>query len=777
MQKARTVLQLASMVVTVAVVGCSEPPAPPTGPRKDFRAPTVVRTTGVAQCEKNWEFASNGDWHDATAWLPDGVPASDDEVCIVEPGTYAIALEPSTSMDSLYVGPGVDVTFESPIFGSLSVDEELVVASGASLTLLGKVAMLEGSIINDGSLRVRDSSIVLSRDRLVNNGYLELATRELVYLDSVVNAGDLRVEEDILLSATHVELVGGRVLGPGTLSLLSTFGVTVEWRAGQLGLRGDSTRAAQVSIQQGELILADTGLVGAIDLRSDNTVVRGDIGPGVDLGFPVSYLRSAELRPLVGRPLRTPVTNHGAIRFGLETDQISDGHVDLLVSDELINRGTITSDGRELDLEVPLFRNYGTLSASAEIELGTDDEAIRVENFGSILAVGAPLTIHDGTFLAAAGSVQEGTFEVHGATIAGSGRLGRLNIHSGILAPGAGIATLTLDGLLLLDSARVHMEVAGSLVMDRIDVRGDARYGGVLEVRALGGFASVAGRCGQVLPMFTDQNASSGKPRGAFQYFGNVPGGLGRFWRAHYGRDTVFVTGYDPTASISTTLNGTLAEGGPPATGQVCIGLPVSGSDVTARLNALDGQFTIASPILTFGPGDFALPRAVQYQAVDDTRSEGPHHDQLIFALTQAGVPFGSTPPIPTFAITDNEPAVDLTVSIASANNPVTPSQQFERLFRVTNLGPGASTGATVTIPAINGVTFAANRTGASCAMNGADLQCSVGAIAAGASYDFVVLFRAPTTAGAYDNTYRIRGSEWDNATANNTVAWTLTVN
>ena len=258
--------------------------------------------------------------------------------------------------------------------------------------------------------------------------------------------------------------------------------------------------------------------------------------------------------------------------------------------------------------------------------------------------------------------------------------------------------------------------------------------------------------------------------------FANWPGGIGRFWRAHYARDSVLIAGYDPTVAITTTAStGSLAEGGAAATGQLCLGLPVTGSSVTATLTAARGQFTATASTFAFTRTNFALPQPVRYTAVDDAMSEGPHNDTLTFTLRQGGVQFGPTPPRPVFGIVDNDPPVDLAVSIVLAPTIANVGQGVDARFRITNNGPGASTGSTFRIPALAGLTYLSPGPGTSCSLSAGTLTCTVGAIAAGASADVVVLYQA-STAGAWANTLKVRGNDWDNAPANNMVPWVLTI-
>ncbi|MCC6773235.1 MAG: hypothetical protein IT360_18770 [Gemmatimonadaceae bacterium] len=165
----------------------------------------------------------------------------------------------------------------------------------------------------------------------------------------------------------------------------------------------------------------------------------------------------------------------------------------------------------------------------------------------------------------------------------------------------------------------------------------------------------------------------------------------------------------------------------------------------------------------------------MRYTAVDDAMSEGPHHDTLTFTLRQGGVQFGPTPPRPVFGIVDNDPPVDLAVSIVLAPTIANVGQGVDARFRITNNGPGASTGSTFRIPALAGLTYLSPGPGTSCSVSVGTLTCTVGALAAGASVDVVVLYQS-STHGAWTNTLKVRGNDWDNASENNMVPWVMTI-
>lgn len=74
------------------------------------------------------------------------------------------------------------------------------------------------------------------------------------------------------------------------------------------------------------------------------------------------------------------------------------------------------------------------------------------------------------------------------------------------------------------------------------------------------------------------------------------------------------------------------------------------------------------------------------------------------------------------------------------------------------------------------GMTFQTSTPQVTCSAPTGPLACTVGALAAGASVEFVLVFRAGA-AGSYTNDASITGNEYDPVITNNVVVWNVTVN
>lgn len=365
-----------------------------------------------------------------------------------------------------------------------------------------------------------------------------------------------------------------------------------------------------------------------------------------------------------------------------------------------------------------------------------------------------------------------------GGELRGDGTVDRVISAGGVVSPGTGAApvgSLTFTSLTLDAASRVVVDIAGTTSTDRVVYSNLLTLGGTMDVRRIAPFAG--GLCGQrVTPILSTRGAT--RTGGFAQYLGASLTPTSR-WRPYLTATGVSLVGHDPSRILgfSSTAE-SVSEAGSVATTQICLSGVGPTADVTVTPGARFGQSTISPSPLLVTPGNWALPHTITVHAIDDLVAEPLHVDSIQFRMTSTDAMYnGPVQQQLAVAITDNDPGIDLGVEMVSANNPVNAGQTIERRFRVTNSGPGASTGSTFSIPDLLDVTFLANGTGAACTMNGPDLQCTVGPLAAGAVYEFVVLFTAPATAGSYDNTFGIRGNEFDSVNGNNKVLWILTVN
>ena len=111
------------------------------------------------------------------------------------------------------------------------------------------------------------------------------------------------------------------------------------------------------------------------------------------------------------------------------------------------------------------------------------------------------------------------------------------------------------------------------------------------------------------------------------------------------------------------------------------------------------GQSVIVPKSVTFTTANWMYPQPLAVSALDDQIAEPVHVDSIWFRLTSSDAAYAGTAKLQlAHTITDNDPGTDLEVIDLSSFSAVPVNQQFEGLYRVTNDGPAASSGATFTI-------------------------------------------------------------------------------
>jgi len=127
-------------------------------------------------------------------------------------------------------------------------------------------------------------------------------------------------------------------------------------------------------------------------------------------------------------------------------------------------------------------------------------------------------------------------------------------------------------------------------------------------------------------------------------------------------------------------------------------------------------------------------------------------------------------------ASTTVNPAADLSMTKSDTPDPVLVGQKLTYTVSLTNNGPSAATGVTVTDTLPPSVAFvSATPTQGSCAQSGGTVTCSIGKLANGATATVTIVV-TPGAAGTITNTASVTGSEFDPNTTNNTAAASTTV-
>src|SRR5688572_5837852 len=119
----------------------------------------------------------------------------------------------------------------------------------------------------------------------------------------------------------------------------------------------------------------------------------------------------------------------------------------------------------------------------------------------------------------------------------------------------------------------------------------------------------------------------------------------------------------------------------------------------------------------------------------------------------------------------------NLRITKTDSPDPVTVGQTLTYTINVSNLGPDAATGTTVTDRLPANVDFvSAQSTNGTCTRNGRTVTCQVGNLAGSGSEATITIRIKPRRAGTITNTAEVESVENDPVTANNTATATTTV-
>ncbi|MGH9144319.1 MAG: choice-of-anchor tandem repeat GloVer-containing protein [Vicinamibacterales bacterium] len=123
------------------------------------------------------------------------------------------------------------------------------------------------------------------------------------------------------------------------------------------------------------------------------------------------------------------------------------------------------------------------------------------------------------------------------------------------------------------------------------------------------------------------------------------------------------------------------------------------------------------------------------------------------------------------------QPNADLTISASGSPNPALVGGTLTYAVAVTNNGPAAATGVTVSDTLPSGLTFvSASASQGSCGQSGGLVTCALGGLANQAGATVTILVQ-PTAPGTVNNFLTVAGNEIDSAASNNSVLTTTTVN
>lgn len=711
-----------------------------------------IISPSIIPCQWRWSQPVNGNWTDSARWTPRGVPTSG-QVCIDRPGTYQVVVDGGVrTLGDLDLGASTRLTLLVRNNSGLRVSGETEIPSGGALHLRAQNAQPIGTVLEFDHLVNRDTLTIAER---VNAEFVE--NHGTMVMEQVIRSArlvfdSLETHGTVTLAGSSEWIAADRVMiagefetpMPGARLLVRPQGgqqPDLEWRGARLPARvpADTGRAAVLMSGMG-LRITSVLSSGAIDVASGNGTLRitGSVGILSDVRAWADPGGRIELAPDASSLFGPLIA--GALTLG---DTLS----------------TVAS----LPLDV-----IGDLHASGPITIldSVVYSGARLDNSDTVRVLSGRLHMIAGTYDGSGSSVQIGAMTIGvGARLEGSGAVDQVSVQGGTVDPGGPLREVLTLGSLALDAQSIISLSHYLGDFDQLVVAGQVSLAGSLVTAT-----AASGRCGEVFPAIIRPAALSS---GAFVTGGGPYPGLG--WRAWPVGDTVFAVGYDPSVLVSARANGALVEGAVPISGHVCLGGTGPTASVTASLASLFGEFALSPAQVTFNTATWGLPLPITVSAVDDSRADGTMADSLSLTLASADPAYQGYARMAPAYVSDNDPPVDLALTLVSAPSVVNLNQVAEVRYRITNIGPGASTGSSLSIPSLAGVTYQSAGAGVTCALAAGTLTCTAGALASGASLEFVVVFRAATS-GSWTNTAQLNSTDYDNVGSNNSAAWIFTI-
>ncbi len=426
-------------------------------------APTAAHASG---CSDSWTNAAGGSWFTGTNWSTGAPPKSEEEACIVLPGTYTVTMYQSTStvtVQSLAIG-GESGTQTLSVGSTCSLNAVLTTTTttGIQIAPQGAITLTNGDGCGDSvavASPINNLGTITSEPAnggarkiegsVTNKGTLAFnASTSYAGASSLLtNEGALNVAEGKQLSASGgaslTNGTGGKIAGTGSGNVLITGGTLTEGQGTTSGTQpaivDDGTLAysagggASLIALRGTSSLSGTSSLGqSLSLQStcsENTVVtaasgftnggttyltNGDgCGDSVTLNVSGTGLSSSGMivsEPAHGgsRQITGSLTNTGTLAFNVSTSYSGTGAL-------LTNEGTLdVAEGKTL-----------TVAAKSALTNGAG---------GSIAATG------NGDVLAASGS----TFTEGAGTTSGSEPV--IADDAALNYTGAGASKISLHG-------------------------------------------------------------------------------------------------------------------------------------------------------------------------------------------------------------------------------------------------------------------------------------------------------------------------------------------
>jgi hypothetical protein len=380
--------------------------------------PSAAHASG---CENSWTNTAGGSWSEASSWSKKTVPASGEEVCITEPGTYTVTLttNTTTTVKSLTIGgtsgtqtlavgnvsnasSGFDATSAIGVnaHGAITLTDGLgqngqnvTLESGGTIINSGTITtepaagggrILKGSLTNKGTLAINaNTSFNASKATLKNEGKLNLANEKTLTVSG---------------ESSFINGKGGKIAATGSGD------VFMEAKTSFTQGEGTTTGTLPVIIDSGSLTYTGPG-ASTIALRGEGNSLTGTSSSGQALLIENVSNQSASTTA-------TSFTNGGTLTMTDAPGQ-NGQNVTLTSSGTLTNTGTITTEAdaggtRILQGDVV---NKGTLNVDAPTSFNGSKGVLTNEGTLNVGETFQLTVLNESSVINASGSIAGGSGE------------------------------------------------------------------------------------------------------------------------------------------------------------------------------------------------------------------------------------------------------------------------------------------------------------------------------------------------------------------------------
>jgi hypothetical protein len=340
-------------------------------------------------CENSWTNTAGGSWSEPNNWSKKAVPASGEEVCITEPGTYTVTLttNTTTTVKSLTIG-GSSGTQTLAVGNVSNANSALDATSAAGVNAHGAITLTDGSGQNGESVTLESGGTITNagtitaeqasggarflKGNIVNTGTLQINTGASFNASktTLTNEGALNVaNEKTLTVAGESSVVNGK---GGKIAAAGSGDVFLEPKTSFTQGAGTTSGTLPVVIESGSLKYTGSGS-STIAQRNTGGALSGTSSTGQALLIENNTNQNAAVTA-------TSFTNGGTITL---TDAPTDNgeNVTLASSGTLTNTGTITAEadaGGTRFLQGD-FVNKGTVDIDAPTDFNGLDGALTNE--------------------------------------------------------------------------------------------------------------------------------------------------------------------------------------------------------------------------------------------------------------------------------------------------------------------------------------------------------------------------------------------------------------